>query len=147
MPETFKEYISPLIKNIGKEDCSLRSKIVNMTENNSKHKITMSLNSYTFSIKDYKLSRSTKVSEVSKFTNNTELCYMGYKHLRLHATALIEKSRVSEVMNVLSSILSPNSNSVVIDGMNIGKFILTDYEICGSEDDFLYNVSLSLCGS
>lgn len=116
-----------------------------MKENNSKHMIIMTFGTYKFYIKDYKLLRKAKVSEISAFMNKRELCYMGYGHLQLTATALIDKSRQGEMISVLANFMNSTANSVVIEGANIGSFILTDYEICASEDDYIYKVSLTMC--
>ncbi len=118
-----------------------------MTENNSKHLITMNFGSYKLYIKDYKLFRSVKVSELSAFMSKKELCYTGFEHVRLEVTALIDKSRFGELSVSLESFVGQQSYSVVIDGSNIGNFYLTGYEICGSEDDYIYKASLSFCRS
>ena len=118
-----------------------------MTENNSKHIILMSFGTYKIYIRDYKLSRKARVSEISAFTSKRELCYMGYEHLQLSAAALIDKSRLSEIIFMLNGFMNSNSYSVVIDGVNVGNYILTDYEICGSEDDHIYKVTLTMCNS
>lgn len=118
-----------------------------MTEKNSKHIIYMTLNGYKLNVKDYKLFRKAKVSEISTFSQIRELGYMGFEHLQLNVNALIDKSRLNEALHMLSSYMNINSYTVVIDGISIGHFILTGYEICGSEDDYIYKVSLTLHGS
>ncbi len=118
-----------------------------MTEKNSKHTIFMYLGGYKLYVKDYRLFRKAKVSEVSTFSQVKELCYMGFEHLQLHVNALIDKSRLNETMHMISSFLNMNAHSVTIDNSSIGNYVLTDYEICGSNEDYIYKVSLTLHAS
>lgn len=115
-----------------------------MTEKNSKHLITMSFNNYKFYVKKYKIFRSAKVSQIPVFNNAQEFCYMGYGNEQMKVTALIDKSRISEMHFVLNNFKQPNSYSVQIDGFSAGSYIITSYEICGSEENYIYEVELSL---
>ncbi len=114
-----------------------------MTENNSKNTIIMYYDYYNLYIKDFKVSRSAKVTEISTFTDEKQFCYQGYEHQRLKATALIDKSRISDILIVLNSFIGNISKNIIINDIDYGSYLLTDYEICVSEDDYLYEVSLS----
>lgn len=104
----------------------------------------MTIDSYKLYVKDYKLFRSTKVSEIPTFASKMEFNYSGFEHLQLKTTAMIEKRRLSELYSYFGSLTGPTSHSVTIDGLNIGDYIIEEYEISGSEDDYLYKVSFSL---
>lgn len=121
--------------------------IISMTENNSKHLIEMTLGSYKLYLKDYKLFRSANVSEIPAFTSKREFCYTGFEHLQVKVTAMVEKRRLSEVYSTFNGLIGSTPYSVTIDGINIGNHIITDYEISGSEDNYLYKISLSLCNA
>ncbi len=116
-----------------------------MTEKNSKHLIAMTVDTYKFYLKDYKLFRSAKVSEISTFTKRKELRYLGYGYKRINATAIVDKERLTQLNMVLDDFMITDSHSVVVEGLNLGNYIITDYEICGSDDDYIYEVKLNLC--
>lgn len=116
-----------------------------MTEKNSKHLISMSVDTYTFYIKDYKLFRTAKTSEISTFTDERKLCYLGYGKKQINAVALIDKEGLSQINMVLNDFMVTGSHSVIIEGENLGKYILTGYEIDGSDEDYIYKVTLTLC--
>lgn len=118
-----------------------------MTQNNSKHLIKMSFGNYDLYIKDYKISQAAKVSEISSFNNKKQFCYSGFEHSRVKVTALIEKSKFNHLVAVFKSFMGSTPYSVTIDEVFIGSYIITEYEISGSEDDYLYKVSLSLCNA
>lgn len=115
-----------------------------MTEMNSKHLILMSFNNYKFYVKSYKILRSAKISEMPAFSDSQEFCHMGCGHEQIKVTALIEKSKLNEIHYVLNSYMQPNLYAVEIDEASIGKCVLTSYEICGSEDNYIYEISMSL---
>lgn len=116
-----------------------------MTEKNSKHLILMSFGSYSFYIKNYKIFRSAKVSGIPAFNNAQEFCYMGYGNEQIKVTALIDKGRMSEMYFMLNNFKQPNSYAVEIDGISAGDYVLTSYEICGSEENYIYEVAISFC--
>lgn len=116
-----------------------------MTEKNSKHLILMSFDNYKLYVKSYKILRSAKVSEMPAFSDSQAFCYMGFGHEQIKVTALIDKSRLNEIHYVLNNYMQSNSYAVEIDGMSIGKCVLTSYEVCGSEDNYIYEVSISMC--
>lgn len=114
-----------------------------MTENNSKHTIFMYYDYYKFYIRDFKLLRSAKVTEIPAFTDEKQYCYQGLEHERIKATAMIDKSRLTNFLSELNYFIGSNSREVVIDDISYGYFMLTDYEICISQDNYLYEVSMS----
>ena len=116
-----------------------------MTETNSKHSIIMTIDSYRFHIKEYKICGSIKTAEVATFTNQRELCNLGIGCKKINAITMIDKSRLSEINMILNSNMHTGPSIVVIEGISLGNCIITDYEICGSEDDYIYKVSLTLC--
>lgn len=115
-----------------------------MTEKNSKHHIIMSFNDYNFYVKNYKIFRSAKVSEIPAYNAAQQFCYMGYGNEQIKLTALIDKSRISEIYFIVNNFKQPNPYSVQIDGLSVGNYIITSYEICGSEENYIYEVELSL---
>ena len=118
-----------------------------MTEKNSKHLITMSFDGYNFYIKNYKIFRTAKVSQIPAFNNAQEFCYMGYGNEQIKVTALIDKNRINEIYFMLNNFKLPNSKSVEIDGIDVGKYVVTSYEICGSEENYIYEVVMTLCNT
>ena len=118
-----------------------------MTEKNSKHLITMSFDGYIFYVKNYKIFRTAKVSQIPAFHDAQEFCYMGYGTEQMNVTALIDKNRINEIYSMLNSFKQPNAKFVEIDGINAGNYMLTSYEICGSEENYIYEVVISLCKS
>lgn len=115
-----------------------------MTEKNSKNTIIMYYDYYNLYIKDFKVSRSVKVSEIPTFTKEKQYCYQGYEHQKIKATALIDKSRISNLLIIFDNFIFEGSEkSIVIDGIDYGRYWLTDYEVCVSEDDYIYEVALT----
>lgn len=104
----------------------------------------MTIDGYKLYVKDYKLFRSAKMYEIPTFSSKMEFCYRGFEHLKLKATAMIEQRRLNELNSRFGSLIGPASHSVTIDELNIGNYVIEEYEISGSEDDYLYKVSLSL---
>lgn len=116
-----------------------------MTENNSKHLILLSISNYKFYISSYKVSRSTKILDIPTFKDQQKCCYMGYGHEQMQVKALIDQSRLYETHFMLNSLKSSEMRNVTIEGKALGQYMLTDYEICGSEDNYIYEVSISMC--
>lgn len=105
----------------------------------------MNYDYYAFYIKDFKLLRSAKVTEIPAFTDEKQYCYQGLEHERIKATAMIDKSRITSLLTELNNFIGSNTKEVIIDDVSYGYFMLTDYEICISQDDYLYEVSLTFC--
>lgn len=114
-----------------------------MTEKNSKHTIFMYYDFFKFYIKDFKLLRSAKVAEIPTFTDEKQYCFQGLEHERIKATAMIDKSRITTLLTELNNFIGSNTREVIIDDVSYGYFMLTNYEICISQDDYVYEVSLT----
>lgn len=118
-----------------------------MDEINSKHLILLDIDGYTFYVKNYKIFRSAKVSEISAFNDAQASCYMGYGSERISVRTLVDKNRMTEIYSMLNRFKNPSLYDITLDGMSIGSYMLTDYEICGSEDEYVYEISISMCKS
>lgn len=116
-----------------------------MKETNSKHTIDMTIGTYKLYIKEYKIFGSAKTAELATFTNQRELCHLGIGCRKIKAATIVDKAKLSEINMIFNSYLHSSSFNVVIEGISFGNCIMTDYEICGCEDDYVYKVSLTLC--
>ena len=116
-----------------------------MTEKNSKHLIAMNVDSFKFYVKEYKILRSVKTSEITTFVKQREIGYLGYGPIKIRATAIVDKERLNLLNKALNDFIVTDSHSVSIEGISFGDYRMTDYEICGSEDDYIYEVKLNLC--
>ncbi len=116
-----------------------------MTEKNSKHLIAMNVDTFKFYVKDYKIFRSAKTSEITTFSKQRGICYLGFGPKRIKATAIADKERLNQLIMVLNDFIVTDSHSVSVEELSLGNYRLIDYEICGSDEDYIYEVKLNLC--
>ena len=70
---------------------------------------------------------------------------IGTYKLYIKEYKILGSAKTAEINMIFNSYLHSSSFNVVIEGISFGNCIMTDYEICGCEDDYVYKVSLTLC--